>query len=149
MDAYCAEIRKLKAHFDGLEFHHVPREHNVPADVLSKLGFKRALGSKRALVPVGVFVQDFRKPSIKVLDQDQVNNSTKALAVPTPTDVLMIEAEDNWYTPFIALITDQMVLEDKIEHEKLGRQSANYVVISKELYKKTASIGILMKCILH
>ncbi|XP_022684220.1 uncharacterized protein LOC111257940 [Setaria italica] len=41
-----------------------------------------------------------------------------------------------------------MVPEDKIEHEKLARRSANYVVIGKELYKKAASTGILMKCVL-
>jgi ribonuclease HI len=38
MDAYCAEIRKLKGHFEGIEFQHVPRNNNVAADVLSKLG---------------------------------------------------------------------------------------------------------------
>jgi ribonuclease HI len=50
MNAYCAEVRKLEAHFEGLEFHHVCRDNNVDADVLSKLG------SKHALVSVGVFV---------------------------------------------------------------------------------------------
>ncbi|XP_072150834.1 uncharacterized protein [Setaria viridis] len=50
MDTYCAEVRKLKAHIEGLEFHHVLREHNIAADVQSKLG------SKPAQVPVGVFV---------------------------------------------------------------------------------------------
>jgi hypothetical protein len=38
MDAYCAEIRKLEGHFEGIEFQHVPRNNNVAADVLSKLG---------------------------------------------------------------------------------------------------------------
>ncbi|XP_014660681.1 uncharacterized protein LOC106804333 [Setaria italica] len=42
MDAYNAEVRKVKAHFDSLDFHHVPREHNVAAYVLSKLGRKCA-----------------------------------------------------------------------------------------------------------
>jgi ribonuclease HI len=64
MDAYCAEIRKLKGHFEGIEFQHVPRNNNIAADVLSKLG------SRGALVPTGVFVQDLRKPSIKLLDPD-------------------------------------------------------------------------------
>ncbi|XP_072150094.1 uncharacterized protein [Setaria viridis] len=50
MDAYCAEVRKLEAHFDGLNFHHVPREHNVVADVLSKLG------SKSSQVLIDMFV---------------------------------------------------------------------------------------------
>jgi hypothetical protein len=62
MDAYCAEVRKLEAHFEGLEFHHVCRDNNVAADVLSKLG------SKCVLVPAGVFVQDLHKPSIKLLN---------------------------------------------------------------------------------
>jgi hypothetical protein len=48
-----AEVRKLEAHFKGLEFHHVCYGNNVAADVLSKLG------SKRALVPADVFVQDY------------------------------------------------------------------------------------------
>jgi ribonuclease HI len=38
MDVYCAEIRNLEGHFEGIEFQHVPRNNNVAADVLSKLG---------------------------------------------------------------------------------------------------------------
>jgi hypothetical protein len=53
MDAYCAEIHKLEGHFEGIEFQHVPRNNNVAANVLSKLG------SRRALVPAGVFVQAY------------------------------------------------------------------------------------------
>ena len=45
MDAYCKEICKLEDHFYGLEFHHILRDYNVAADVLSKLGSKRALVS--------------------------------------------------------------------------------------------------------
>ena len=38
MDTYCAEVRKLEKHFQGLEIHHVVRDLNVAADVLAKLG---------------------------------------------------------------------------------------------------------------
>jgi ribonuclease HI len=38
MDAYCLEVRKLENKFYGPEFHHVVRDNNVAADVLSKLG---------------------------------------------------------------------------------------------------------------
>jgi ribonuclease HI len=38
MDANCAEICKIKVHFEGIKFQHVPRNNNVAADVLSKLG---------------------------------------------------------------------------------------------------------------
>jgi ribonuclease HI len=42
MDAYVQEVRKLESKFSGLEVHHVLREHNVGADILSKLGSTRA-----------------------------------------------------------------------------------------------------------
>jgi hypothetical protein len=58
MDAHCLEIRKLEKKFYGLEFHHVVRDNNIAADVLSKLG------STRAQVPVGVFVHELHAPSI-------------------------------------------------------------------------------------
>ena len=60
MDAYCREIRKLETKFYGLDFHHIPRDNNVAADVLSKLE------SKRSIVPPGVFVQALRSPTIKM-----------------------------------------------------------------------------------
>jgi hypothetical protein len=58
MDTYCLEVRKLKNKFYGLEFHHVVRDNNVAADVLSKLG------STCAQVPAGVFVHELHTPSI-------------------------------------------------------------------------------------
>jgi hypothetical protein len=67
--AYCAEIHKLEGHFEGIEFQHVPHNNNVVVDILSKLG------SKRALVPAGVFVQDLSTPSIKLLDLDNPNEA--------------------------------------------------------------------------
>jgi hypothetical protein len=42
MDAYVQEVRKLENKFSGLEVHHVVREHNIGADILSKLGSTRA-----------------------------------------------------------------------------------------------------------
>jgi ribonuclease HI len=73
MNAYYAEVRKLEDHFEGLEFHHVSRDNNVAADMLSQLG------SKCALVPIGVFVQDLHKPFIKLLSDPET--STYRVAV--------------------------------------------------------------------
>jgi ribonuclease HI len=85
MDAYYMEIRNLEGHFEGIEFQHVPRNNNVAADVLSKLG------SRRALVPAGVFVQDLRKPSIKLLDPDNPEPPPSDQNTTPPHDVLMSE----------------------------------------------------------
>jgi ribonuclease HI len=38
MNAYCAEVCKLEAHFEGPEFHHVYRDNNATANILSKMG---------------------------------------------------------------------------------------------------------------
>jgi hypothetical protein len=81
------EICKLEEHFEGSEFQHVPRNNNVVTDVLSKLG------SRRALVPAGVFVQDLHKPSIKLLDPDSPDPPQHDQASAPPHDVLMSEKE--------------------------------------------------------
>jgi hypothetical protein len=139
MNAYYAEVRKLEDHFEGLEFHHVSRDNNVAANILSKLG------SKRALVLVGVFVQDLRKPSIRLLSDPATSPSD----VPGSRDILMAEAEDDWLLDFIAYIVEKRVPEDKVEREKIVWCAANYIVISTELYQRSASNGLLMKCILR
>jgi hypothetical protein len=109
MDAYCAEIRKLKGHFEGIEFQHVPRNNNIAADIPSKLG------SRQALVPAGVFVQDLRKPSIKLLDPDNPEPPSNDENPAPPRDVLMTEKEDDWRKPFIDFILNQLVADDKTE----------------------------------
>jgi hypothetical protein len=71
MDAYVTEIRKLENKFSGLEFHHVIRDKNMGADVLSKLG------SDRANVPPGVFVHKLNHPSIKAPDSSSIAQGPK------------------------------------------------------------------------
>jgi hypothetical protein len=61
----------------------------------------------------------------------------------------MSEKEDDWCKPFIDFILDQLVPDDKAERERITRQSANYVVIGTDLYRKATSTGVLMKCILR
>jgi hypothetical protein len=139
MNAYCGEVCKLEDHFEGLEFHHVSRDNNVAADVLSKLG------SKRGLVPAGVFVQDLRKPSIRLLSDPEMSPSD----VLGGRDVLMTKAEVDWRLDFIAYIVEKRIPDDKVEREKIVRRAANYVVIGTELYRRSASTGVLVKCILR
>jgi ribonuclease HI len=63
MDVYVEEIKNLENKFSGLEIHHVDRDNNVGADVLSKLGSTRT-----AILP-GVFVHELHHPSVKVQSQ--------------------------------------------------------------------------------
>jgi hypothetical protein len=59
MDVFCAEVRKLKKHFQGLEILHVLRDSNVAADILAMLR------SYRAKVPPDLFIEELSAPSIK------------------------------------------------------------------------------------
>jgi hypothetical protein len=106
MDAYCAEIRKLEGHFQGIEFQHVQRNNNVAADMLSKLG------SRQALVLAGVFIQDLRKPSIKLVVHNNPEPPSNDQNLAPPCDVIMTEKEDDWRKPFIDFILDQLVPDD-------------------------------------
>jgi ribonuclease HI len=67
MGKYCAAIRKLEDKFEGLEFHHVERDRNAAVDALSKLG------SSRAQVPLGIFVQEVSRPSIPSYQTEECN----------------------------------------------------------------------------
>jgi hypothetical protein len=60
----------------------------------------------------------------------------------------MLEREDDWRKPFIDFILDQLVSDDKVERERITWRSTTYVVIGTDLYRKVASTGVLMKCIL-
>jgi hypothetical protein len=96
-----------------------------------------------------VFVQDLRKPSIKLHGPDNPKSCSNDQNLAPPRDVLMSEKEDDWRKPFIDFILDQLVPDDKAERERMMRRSANYVVIGSDLYRKATSTGILMKCIVR
>ncbi|XP_066311435.1 uncharacterized protein [Miscanthus floridulus] len=114
MDAYCAEIRKLEGQFYDIEYHHVVRDQNQLTDHLSKLG------SSRAAIPPGVFVQDLLVPSIK---EDK--------KVP-PAEQLVLTVSSStadWREQFIKYLTSAEVPTDKTETERLIHRSKHYVLV--------------------
>jgi hypothetical protein len=92
MVAYCLEVRKLENKFYGLEFHHVVRDNNVAAAVLSKLG------STRTQVSAGVFVHELHAPSIP----EPAPTTTDPAPLPAGQEVMMMDMD--WRQPFINYI---------------------------------------------
>ena len=129
------KIRKLEGKFYGIEYHHVVRDQNQPADQLSKIG------SSRAAVPPRVFIQDLLAPFIKEEKEVQEIPSAEQLVlmVPSPTT--------NWMEQFIKYLTSTEVPADKTETERLIRRSKHYVLVDGNLMRKSAKEGILQKCI--
>jgi ribonuclease HI len=134
MDAYCLEVRKLENKFYGLEFHHVVRDNNIAADVLSKLG------STRAQVPAGVFVHELHAPSIP----EPAPVTTDPAHPLVVQEVMMIDVD--WRQPFID-IREQKVPSDKNLAEQLIRRAKSYVLVRDKLYRWGATSGVLMKCV--
>jgi ribonuclease HI len=121
MDAYCLEVRKLENKFYGLEFHHIVRDNNVSADVLSKLG------STRAQVPAGVFVHELHAPSIP----EPAPPTTVPAHPPAGLEVMMIDVD--WRQPFIDYLNEQKVPPDKNLAEQLIRRAKSYVLVGNKL----------------
>jgi ribonuclease HI len=112
MGKYCTAVRKLEDKFEGLEFHHVERDRNTAADILSKLG------SSRTQVPPGVFVQEIPHPSISPDRVEECNT----LSQPESNS-------DDWREPIIKYIKNEEEPDDKNAAERIARQSAHYTLI--------------------
>jgi hypothetical protein len=139
MEAYVQEVRKLESKFSGLEVHHVLREHNVGADTLSKLG------STRAQVPPGVFIQELKQPSIKSSSQVTID------AGPQQPDPEVMLLQEDWREAFIESIQDQKLQAGidarGVEAARVMRRSKGFVLVDGKLYRRAARSGVLMKCV--
>jgi hypothetical protein len=122
---------------------------NQAADKLPKLG------SSRAKVPHGKFIQDLVKPSIKeeedrVVDQQLVAMVPLAISMESsPTTPAISQPTDNgdWRVPFIKYLQDRTGYTDQIENERLMRRSKQYLLVDGVLMRKNAKVEVLMKCI--
>jgi hypothetical protein len=127
----------LESKFSGLEVHHVLREHNVGADTLSKLG------STRAQVPPGVFVQELNQPSIKFSPQVAID------AGPQQPDREVMVLEEDWRGAFIDFIRDQRlpagVDARSADAARILQRSKGFVLVNGKLYRRGARSGVLMK----
>ena len=145
MDAYCKSIRKLEGKFYGIEYTHVVRDKNQAADALSKLG------SSRAKVPHGVFVQDLLTPSIEEEDPTVDKPPDQLLVATVPasntTEPPPTTKEPDWRAPFIKYLIDGSGYTDRTENERLMRRSKQYLLVDGKLWRKNAKEEILMKCI--
>jgi hypothetical protein len=125
MDVYCKEMRKLEGKFYDIEYTHMVWDKNKAADELSKLG------SSRAKVPHGVFVQDLINLSIKEAEDHMVEKPLDQQLVATVPPPITMEPSltthsspsttDNsdWRVPFIKYLQDGTSYTDRTENERL------------------------------
>jgi hypothetical protein len=132
----------------------VVQDKNQAADALSKLG------SSRAQVPHGVFVQDLLKPSIKQEGDPVVEkppDEPLVAMVPSPTTMALSPTTTgpsqtstkiaDWHVPFIKYLTDGTGYSDRNENECLIHRRKQYLVVEGKLWRKNMKAEVLMKCI--
>src|SRR5205809_692372 len=100
MSAYCLEVRKLESTFDGLELTHVLRNDNNEADELAKMG------SRRAPIPTGVFVQQLHQPTIS---EEPAEPASK----PIEAEIFVINPK--WTTSYLKYLLHGELPEDRAE----------------------------------
>jgi ribonuclease HI len=144
MEAYCDEVRRLEDKFHGLELNHVARRYNETANELAKIA------SGRTTVPPDVFSRDIYKPSVKLDDVPEPDETSAAEG-----EALRIEGQrngvapnQNWQTPYLQYLLRGELPLDKAEAWRLARRAKSFVLLGdeKELYHRSPS-GILQRCI--
>ena len=142
MIAYRDLYNIMEGSFEGCELRHIGRESNEEANMLANLG------STKAQVPPGVFLERIEHRSIKhkrapPTPITPVDNKAPSTEDP-PVEVLLVEPI--WTQPFLAYILRGEVPEDITESRRVTRRSKAYTVINGELYKRSVS-GIFQRCI--
>ena len=130
MDDYVAEVRKLENKFARLEIHHVIRDNNVGADILSKFG------STRAQVPSDVFIQELHHPSIK----KAIAETTDQVPADPGREVMMLD--EGWRVKIIDYITDEKLPTNETKAVTIARRSKGYVLVGDRLCKKGSHSGV-------
>ncbi|XP_024313455.1 uncharacterized protein LOC112270039 [Brachypodium distachyon] len=166
---------KISGHFEGCEFHHIPRAENEAADTVSKLR------SMRQAIPAGVALEHLRKPSIKPLAESESifipassegdatpmdidggsgsdnpgterPNSAEAMAVePMEVDipdepVFATRPVPAWAQPIMSYLKYGSLPEEEVSARQIQRRAKAYTIINGELYKKSVT-NVLQRCV--
>jgi ribonuclease HI len=105
MAAYCQAVHDLEDKFHGLKLHHVLRDYNKAADVLTKTA------SSRILVPHGVFASDQHAPSVRAEGEKPPEEAEpEVMAVDQPPE-LNLEDPD-WRFPILEWLVEGKLTSD-------------------------------------
>ena len=93
------------------------------------------IGSSRAAIPPGVFIQDLFTPSIKEEKEVQKIPLVEQLVLIVPSSVV------DWREQFIKYLTSADVPTDKTETKHLIHRSKHYVLVDGNLTRKVPRKG--------
>ncbi|XP_015944950.1 uncharacterized protein LOC107470092 [Arachis duranensis] len=120
LQKYLEKVKDLSRKFEEVTIHHVPRERNTRADLLSKLASTKLGEGNRSLI------QGMMKESAITLHLSKLNPS--------------------WLDPITDFLEDGKLPGNEKDAKKLRREAARYAIIQGQLFRKGFNHPLL-KCL--
>nr|XP_025631518.1 uncharacterized protein LOC112726369 [Arachis hypogaea] len=120
LQKYLEKVKNLSQKFEEVTVHHVPRERNTRADLLSKLASTKPGEGNRSLI------QGMTREPAVTLHLSRLGSS--------------------WLDPITSFLESGKVPDDEKDAAKLRREAAKYAVIQGQLFKKGLNQPLL-KCL--
>ncbi|XP_057730408.1 uncharacterized protein LOC130945718 [Arachis stenosperma] len=120
LQKYLEKVKSLSQKFEEVTVHHVPRERNTRADLLSKLASTKPGEGNRSLI----------------------QGMTRELAV----TLHVTRLGPSWLDPITSFLENGKLPDDEKNAAKLRREAAKYAVIQGQLFKKGLNQPLL-KCL--
>ena len=105
MREYLSQVKIMQSKFESFSLLHVPRSGNAHADSLAML----ATSSTQNL-PRVILVEDLRKPSATV----------------NTVQIHQVKAGSSWMDSITQFLKEDILLEEKIEADKIRRKATSY-----------------------
>ncbi|XP_072089167.1 uncharacterized protein [Arachis hypogaea] len=125
LQQYLKKVSETKEGFENVSIHHVPRERNARADLLSKLASTKSGHGNRSLIQEVV-----KSPSVSTEIHAHLTSSNR----------------ESWTYPILQYLRDGVLPPDPKEERRIKREAANYTMIAGQLYKRGFSQPLL-KCV--
>ena len=120
MQGYLSQVKCLQLKFDSFDLLHVPRSDNAHADPLAMLATSSAQDLPRVIL-----VEDLYKPTKTRGETAQINQIRTGLS---------------WMDSIIRFLKKDILLEERIEADKVRRKAASYWLSENhKLYKRCFS----------
>ena len=116
----------MQSKFDSFDLQHVPRSGNVHADSLIMLATSLAQDLPRVIL-----VEDLYKPS-RTKDTVQINQ---------------IRARPSWMDSIIQFLKEDILLEEKVEADKIRRKATSYWLSEDHKLHKRSFSGPYLLCV--
>ena len=126
MQGYLSQVKSMQSKFDSFDLLHVPRSGNAHADSLATLTTSSAQDLPRVIL-----VEDLYKPS-RTEDTVQINQ---------------IRAGPSWMDSIIQFLKEDILLEEKVEADKIRRKATSYWLSEDHKLYKRSFLGPYLLCV--